>query len=114
MAATNDRTVTGFGGTGFLGRRVVRHLLAHEFAVLIASRDPACLAYNLYARHERPRHSTTLGGNERIVTADIAVRSPLNTTPRTRIARKLSMLPQDVFAQSRPVIRAPSARADSL
>src|SRR6266404_2491608 len=39
MAATNDRTVTVFGGTGFLGRRVVRHLRAHEFSVRIASRQ---------------------------------------------------------------------------
>jgi NADH dehydrogenase len=37
---TNDRTVTVFGGTGFLGRRIVRHLRAHEFAVRIASRHP--------------------------------------------------------------------------
>src|SRR5216684_7233745 len=40
MAATNDCIVTVFGGTGFLGRRVVRHLRAHEFAVRIASRHP--------------------------------------------------------------------------
>ena len=40
MAATNDRTVTVFGGTGFLGRRVVRHLLNREFSVRIASRHP--------------------------------------------------------------------------
>src|SRR5499427_5152292 len=40
MAATNDCTVTVFGGTGFLGRRVVRHLRAHEFSVRIASRHP--------------------------------------------------------------------------
>src|SRR5712675_3019155 len=40
MAATNDRTVTVFGGTGFLGRRVVRHLRAYEFAGRIASRHP--------------------------------------------------------------------------
>ena len=38
--ATNDRTVTVFGGTGFLGRRVVRHLRYHEFSVRIASRHP--------------------------------------------------------------------------
>jgi NADH dehydrogenase len=36
----NDRTVTVFGGTGFLGRRVVRHLRKHGFSVRIASRHP--------------------------------------------------------------------------
>jgi uncharacterized protein YbjT (DUF2867 family) len=40
MVATNDRTVTVFGGTGFLGRRVVRHLRNCEFPVRIASRHP--------------------------------------------------------------------------
>src|ERR1700719_4267980 len=40
MAATKDRTVTVFGGTGFLGRRVVQHLREHEFSVRIASRHP--------------------------------------------------------------------------
>ncbi|WP_083633198.1 complex I NDUFA9 subunit family protein [Bradyrhizobium sp. NAS96.2] len=29
-----------FGGTGFLGSRIVRHLLDHDFAVRIASRHP--------------------------------------------------------------------------
>jgi NADH dehydrogenase len=38
--ATNGRTVTVFGGTGFLGRRIVRHLGYHEFPVRIASRHP--------------------------------------------------------------------------
>jgi NADH dehydrogenase len=38
--ATNGRTVTVFGGTGFLGRRIVRHLRDHEFPVRIASRHP--------------------------------------------------------------------------
>src|SRR6478736_10315387 len=33
-------TVTVFGGTGFLGRRIVRHLRYHEFPVRIASRHP--------------------------------------------------------------------------
>ena len=36
----NDRIVTVFGGTGFLGRHVVRHLRAHGFAVRVASRHP--------------------------------------------------------------------------
>ena len=40
MAASNERTVTVFGGTGFLGRRVVRHLRNHGFSVRIASRHP--------------------------------------------------------------------------
>src|SRR5216684_6457212 len=40
MVATNGRTVAVFGGTGFLGRCIVRHLRAHEFAVRIASRHP--------------------------------------------------------------------------
>ena len=40
MVAANERTVTVFGGTGFLGRRVVRHLRKHGFSVRIASRHP--------------------------------------------------------------------------
>jgi uncharacterized protein YbjT (DUF2867 family) len=40
MVATNDRTITVFGGTGFLGRRIVRHLRAHGFPVRTASRHP--------------------------------------------------------------------------
>src|SRR5882724_868590 len=40
MVATNDRTVTVFGGTGFLGRRIVRHLRSCEVSVRIASRHP--------------------------------------------------------------------------
>jgi len=40
MVATNRRTVTVFGGTGFLGRRIVRQLRYREFPVRIASRHP--------------------------------------------------------------------------
>jgi NADH dehydrogenase len=40
MVATNGRTITVFGGTGFLGRRIVRHLRDREFPVRIASRHP--------------------------------------------------------------------------
>ena len=36
----NDRIVTVFGGTGFLGSRVVRHLRKRGFSVRIASRHP--------------------------------------------------------------------------
>ncbi len=38
--ATNGRTVTVFGGTGFLGRRIVRHLRSRGFPVRTASRHP--------------------------------------------------------------------------
>jgi uncharacterized protein YbjT (DUF2867 family) len=38
--ATNGRIVTVFGGAGFLGRRIVRHLRYREFPVRIASRHP--------------------------------------------------------------------------
>jgi uncharacterized protein YbjT (DUF2867 family) len=40
QAAAPRRLITVFGGTGFLGRRVVRHLLAHNFEVRAASRHP--------------------------------------------------------------------------
>ena len=40
MAATSGRTVTVFGGTGFLGRRIVRRLRDLGFHVRIASRHP--------------------------------------------------------------------------
>lgn len=37
---TDRRKVAVFGGTGFLGRRVIRHLLDRDFAVRLASRHP--------------------------------------------------------------------------
>jgi uncharacterized protein YbjT (DUF2867 family) len=40
VVATNGRTVTVFGGTGFLGRRIARHLRYREFPVRVASRHP--------------------------------------------------------------------------
>jgi uncharacterized protein YbjT (DUF2867 family) len=40
MTGHSDRIVTVFGGTGFLGRRVVRYLRKSEFSVRIASRHP--------------------------------------------------------------------------
>src|SRR5262249_8975747 len=40
MTTANNRFVTVFGGTGFLGRRVVRHIRKHGFSVTIASRRP--------------------------------------------------------------------------
>ena len=40
MVGTNERTVAVFGGTGFLGRGVVRHLRKRGLSVRIASRHP--------------------------------------------------------------------------
>jgi NADH dehydrogenase len=41
MSDTHEnRIVTVFGGTGFVGRRVVKHLDDHKFLVRIASRHP--------------------------------------------------------------------------
>src|SRR5215475_1648811 len=40
MTTANNRFVTVFGGTGFLGRRAVRHLRMHGFSVRVASRYP--------------------------------------------------------------------------
>ena len=39
-APGRGRLAAVFGGTGFLGRQVVRHLLDHGFSVRIASRHP--------------------------------------------------------------------------
>jgi NADH dehydrogenase len=48
MAITDEHTVTVFGGTGFLGRRVVRHLRRRGLYVRIASRH-ADRAHGLFA-----------------------------------------------------------------
>ena len=56
MLATNGRTVTVFGGTGFLGRRIVRHLRDHEFLVRIASRHPD-RAHGLFGPGDPPLQS---------------------------------------------------------
>ncbi|MFZ0852609.1 MAG: complex I NDUFA9 subunit family protein [Hyphomicrobiaceae bacterium] len=46
-----ENIVVVFGGTGFLGRRVVRHLRAHDFSVRIASRHPD-RGYELFGRDD--------------------------------------------------------------
>lgn len=51
MTATNGRIITVFGGTGFLGRRVVRQLRSSEFRVRIASRHPD-QGYRLFGRDD--------------------------------------------------------------
>jgi uncharacterized protein YbjT (DUF2867 family) len=51
MVAMNDRIVAVFGGTGFLGRRVVRHLRDGGFSVRIGSRHPD-RGYRLFGRDD--------------------------------------------------------------
>jgi NADH dehydrogenase len=46
-----ENIVVVFGGTGFLGRRVVRHLRANDVSVRIASRHPD-RGYDLFGRDD--------------------------------------------------------------
>ena len=54
--APSARRVTVIGGTGFLGGRVVRHLLKAGFIVRIASRHPDRAPHRREVPH-RTRHS---------------------------------------------------------
>ncbi|MFZ0073514.1 MAG: NAD(P)H-binding protein, partial [Xanthobacteraceae bacterium] len=66
------RTVTVFGGTGFLGRRIVGHLLAHGFSVRTASRHPGP-DWKLFGRDDLHRQSVEADiHNERSVAQAIA------------------------------------------
>jgi NADH dehydrogenase len=48
--------ITVFGGTGFLGRRIVRHLIDHGFRVRTASRHPEPVRWP--SRSDAPRETT--------------------------------------------------------
>jgi uncharacterized protein YbjT (DUF2867 family) len=66
------RSVTVFGGTGFLGRRIVGHLLAHGFSVRTASRHPGP-DWKLFGRDDLHRQSVEADiHNERSVAHAIA------------------------------------------
>jgi NADH dehydrogenase len=65
----NDRTVTVFGGTGFLGRRVVRHLRTHGFSVRIASRHPD-RGHRLFGRDDPQLHSVAANIHDERPVAD--------------------------------------------
>jgi len=79
-APARGGVVTVLGGTGFLGRRVVRHLLDHGFAVRAASRRPERVA-SLFgpgdARpealrtdvHDEPSVAAALDGAQGVVNA---------------------------------------------
>lgn len=68
----NDRIVTVFGGTGFLGRQVVRHLCQRGFFVRIASRHPD-QGNRLFAPDELKLHSVPVNiHNERSVADALA------------------------------------------
>lgn len=68
-----DRIVVVFGGTGFLGRRVVRHLLDHGFAVRVAARhvpEPAPGPPFVPADiDDRPSIETAIAGTYAVVNA---------------------------------------------
>jgi NADH dehydrogenase len=65
----NDRTVTVFGGTGFLVRRVVRHLRTHGFSVRIASRHPD-RGHRLFGRDDPQLHSVAANIHDERPVAD--------------------------------------------
>jgi NADH dehydrogenase len=65
----NDRTVTVFGGTGFLGRRVVRHLRKRGFSVRIASRHPD-RGHKLFALDDPQLQSVTANIHDERSVAD--------------------------------------------
>jgi len=65
----NDRIVTVFGGTGFLGRQVVRHLCQHGFFVRIAARHPD-QGNRLFALDEPKLHSVAVDIHDERSVAD--------------------------------------------
>jgi len=68
----NDRMVTVFGGTGFLGRRVVRRLRTNGFSVQIASRHPD-RGYMLFGRDDSQLQSVAANiHDEQAVAAALA------------------------------------------
>jgi uncharacterized protein YbjT (DUF2867 family) len=66
MTTANNRLVTVFGGTGFLGRRAVRHIRQHGFSVRIASRHESALTL------PRPHSISARGEGELAVRAAFA------------------------------------------
>jgi hypothetical protein len=63
--AMTIRIVTVFGGTGFLGRRIVEHLRKGEISVRVASRHPE-RSLPFRARRSRPKtsDSSATGGDQ--------------------------------------------------
>jgi uncharacterized protein YbjT (DUF2867 family) len=67
-----SRKVTVFGSTGFLGRRVVQHLLDHGFEVKAASRHPERGAQVFRNRSSRLEVVKADVGDDRSVTSAVA------------------------------------------
>ena len=67
-----EGTVVVFGGTGFLGRRVVRHLRKHGFSVRIASRHPD-QGYKLFGRDDPKLRSVGVNIHDERSVADTLV-----------------------------------------
>jgi uncharacterized protein YbjT (DUF2867 family) len=71
---TDSRLVTVFGGTGFLGRRVVSRLINHGFRVRVAVRHPGAVEQEGVERvsadvTDEPSVAATLAGAEAAVNA---------------------------------------------
>jgi uncharacterized protein YbjT (DUF2867 family) len=69
VAPTNNLTVAVLGGTGFLGRRVVRHLRKCGFSVRIASRHPD-RGHRLFALDDRQLQSVAVDVHDEGSVAD--------------------------------------------
>ena len=81
MTTANNRFVTVFGGTGFLGRRAVRHLRKDGFSVRIASRHPD-RAQRLFALDDPQLQSIEANIHDERSVADAvagALRTPLHS-----------------------------------
>jgi NADH dehydrogenase len=71
--------VTVFGGTGFLGRRIVRHLLGHGFQVRAASRHPERVASPAGSDAEPERATADIHDEASVAAALRGAYSAVNT-----------------------------------
>jgi len=103
------RTVTVFGGTGFLGRRIVGHLLAHGFSVRTASRHPGP-DWKLFGRDDLHRQSVEADiHNERSVAHAIAGAYGVVNAVSLYVERMRTFLPS-----TNPALAKPSRNESAL
>ncbi|MGO9849507.1 MAG: SDR family oxidoreductase [Methylocella sp.] len=110
--------ITVFGGTGFLGRRVVQHLLEYEFLIRVASRHPertAALFSDVHLSIESIRadinddRSVAAAGVEGVVNAvRLFVEGGHETISRWRPATLAAMALASIPCAVRTMCRAPA------